>query len=60
MTFGYFCSQVWPNLAADVIWIPLVWAWHHTKLDRKLEAQRDHIIAELRTHIIEAQKESKA
>jgi hypothetical protein len=45
-----FWSAVWPNLAADVIWVPLVWAWHHTKLDRKLTEQREHIMRDLREH----------
>lgn len=53
MSFAGFWVAVWPNLAADCLWVPLVWTWHHTRLDRKLDAQRDHIIAELRTHITE-------
>jgi hypothetical protein len=44
-------QQVWPNLAADIIWVPLVWAWHHTRLTRMLEKQREHIISEIREHM---------
>lgn len=50
MNLAGFWSAVWPNLAADVIWVPLVWAWHHTKLDRKLTEQREHIMRDLREH----------
>jgi hypothetical protein len=45
-----FWSAVWPNLAADVIWVPLVWLWHRTHLARALEKQRDHFVRELREH----------
>jgi hypothetical protein len=50
VSFAGFWSAVWPNLAADVIWVPCVWLWHHTRLDRKLEAQRETIVREIREH----------
>lgn len=56
-TFIYICQQVWPNLAADVIWVPLVWGYHHTKLDKALANERAHIVAEIREHF---EKENKA
>jgi hypothetical protein len=43
--------QIWPNLAADILWIPVVGLWHLTHLDRMLTKQREHILRELREHL---------
>lgn len=47
----WFWDAVWPNLAADVIWVPLVWAYHHTRLDKRLAAERATIVRELHEHL---------
>lgn len=37
-------SQLWPNLAANVVWAPLVWV-HHRVLTRHVRALRQHVTA---------------
>lgn len=40
---GEFISQVWPNLAANVLWVPLAW-WHHRKIGKRIEeAVKKHV-----------------
>lgn len=46
-----FWVAVWPNLAADCIWVPLVWGWHHVQTSRLLDKQREHLMRELREHL---------
>ncbi len=50
MALGYLCAQVWPNLAADVMWTVPAWFWHKLHLQRMLAEQRAHITRELRDH----------
>lgn len=49
-SFVYFWSQVWPNLAASVIWgtpAGLGFVWHHRRLKRHIDLRhaetRDHV-----------------
>lgn len=36
--------QVWPNLAANVLWVPLVWI-HHRVMSRRVQALHQHVTA---------------
>jgi hypothetical protein len=35
-------AQIWPNLAANVIWVPLVWLHHHVMAGR-VQALKQHV-----------------
>jgi hypothetical protein len=37
-------SQIWPNLAANVVWAPLVWL-HHRVMTRRIHSLREHVTA---------------
>ena len=43
-TVGYVLQQLWPNLAANVIWVPLAWI-HHRMMNKKLEEVKQHVAA---------------
>jgi hypothetical protein len=38
----YVLQQLWPNLAANVIWVPLAWL-HHRMINRKLKEVKDNV-----------------
>jgi ribosomal protein S15P/S13E len=46
-------AQLWPNLAANVLWVPVaaVWAWAHRRWSKKHMAILHERIVELRQHI---------
>lgn len=35
-------GQIWPNLAANILWVPLVWA-HHLVMSRRVRDLRQHV-----------------
>ena len=42
-------AQLWPNLAANVLWAPLVWI-HHRVMTRNIRSLREHVTALHRQH----------
>lgn len=42
-------AELWPNLAANVLWAPLVWI-HHRVMARNIRALREHVTALHRQH----------
>jgi hypothetical protein len=49
----YVAGQMWPNLAANVVWIPLAWAWsrwHHRHVRNHLAVHRAEFRADLAAH----------
>lgn len=51
MTLANLWSQVWPNLAAELIWNIPLWVVAHTGMKRLLSREREHIARELREHL---------
>lgn len=46
-------AELWPNLAANVVWVPFaaVWAWAHRRWSKRhMQYLRDHITALHRQH----------
>jgi len=46
-------AQLWPNLLANIIWVPLAaaWAWAHRRWSKRhIALLRDHITALQRQH----------
>jgi RNAse (barnase) inhibitor barstar len=39
---------IWPNLAANVLWIPVVYAWNHRHVKKLLENHHREIIKVMR------------
>lgn len=37
-------TATWPNLLANVLWIPVVWI-HHKVMTRRIRALRQHVTA---------------
>lgn len=48
-----FWTQVWPNLAANMVWVPLAWGWsrwHRRQLRRHWAEHRAGVAADLAAH----------
>lgn len=37
--------EIWPNLAANVLWIPVVYFWNHWHLKKLLDRHHERIVA---------------
>ncbi|NUR65150.1 MAG: hypothetical protein HOQ47_05265 [Streptomyces sp.] len=35
-------SELWPNLAANVLWVPVAWAYHRVAIVPRFRALREH------------------
>lgn len=42
-------DQTWPNLLANVLWIPVVWV-HHRVMTRHIRGLREHVAVLHRQH----------
>lgn len=44
--YGWYL-QIWPNLAASVIWAIPAFTWHHRRIKRHITAQHEQTVSAL-------------